>query len=131
MQPVIGAISPDATPSLIGCVVMGFIIGAMVFLLGIRRRRLVALPLLLGALVNLVALPGMLRDEGVVFVAARLVALNTPIALWFVAALWAQRHTMQNERRADGLCTHCGYPLDGLNGATCPECGTINPQTRP
>jgi hypothetical protein len=127
----LGAISPDATPSLMSCLVMGFMIGAMAFLIGVRRRWLVALPLLLGAIVNVViwpgagAIPGILKDEGVLFVAARLVALDTPIVLWFAAAVWARRQGTRSDRRAEGLCTQCGYPLRGLHGAMCPECGTL------
>ncbi len=45
--------------------------------------------------------------------------------LWCFAA-YRRRRIQQRRRR--GLCTACGYDLQGSEGNSCPECGTVRQQ---
>ena len=51
------------------------------------------------------------------------VAAPTAIAafLWY---RWDRPHELRRQRRAKGLCVHCGYDLTGNVSGVCPECGT-------
>lgn len=53
------------------------------------------------------------------------------------SAIWSYRYSLKRhaihvaeqsaERMKKGNCIYCNYPLKGLNGGRCPECGTNNP----
>lgn len=57
---------------------------------------------------------------------------NVVIPLWLpLLAALAAGAMMGRPRfrsRAPGLCPHCGYNIQGLSGATCPECGRVAPE---
>lgn len=45
------------------------------------------------------------------------------LVLAIVTAIFAHRVRKQRARKPDGLCTSCGYPIRGIRGNRCPECG--------
>jgi hypothetical protein len=52
---------------------------------------------------------------------AGVLAVLTGLAWWVV---WKRPGELRRERRAKGLCIHCGYDLRATPGR-CPECGEI------
>jgi len=56
------------------------------------------------------------------------------LALFLLSLTWIPRDTLgliRSRRRARGLCTHCRYPVRGLDTPVCPECGRPIPQRGP
>lgn len=122
MQPVVTGFPLAGGPAIVACLPLAAVLAVECRSLAVGATPLLAIGLILG-------ITGALTGfTGVAFVLVWcLIAPPIWLALTFAGLRWVVRPQWPLAKDPGTLCGSCGYSLEGLTSALCPECGSPLP----